>query len=318
MKIVVLDGYTLNPGDLSWDELEALGELEIYDRTAREDIIQRIGDAEALFVNKVPIDREVLEACPSIKYIGVLATGFNVVDIQAAKEKGIPVCNVPTYGTSSVAQFVFAMLLEICHHVWDHNLAVKRGEWTNGKDFCFWNYPLFELSGKTMGIIGYGRIGQATGALAQAFGMKVLAFDKYQNSGLVSDTMEYADMESLLEKSDVISLHCPLFPETKGIINKSNIAKCKDGVIIINTSRGGLVVEEDMKEALDNGKVFGFAADVVSTEPITRDNPLLQAPNTIITPHIAWAPRESRERLMKTAADNLKAFIEGKAKNQVN
>jgi len=318
MKIVVLDGYTLNPGDLSWDELEALGELEIYDRTAREDIIQRIGDAEAVFVNKVPIDREVLEACPSIKYIGVLATGFNVVDIQAAKEKGIPVCNVPTYGTSSVAQFVFAMLLEICHHVWDHNLAVKRGEWTNGKDFCFWNYPLFELSGKTMGIIGYGRIGQATGALAQAFGMKVLAFDKYQNPGLVSDTMEYADLEILLEKSDVISLHCPLFPETKGIINKSNIAKCKDGVIIINTSRGGLVVEEDMKEALDNGKVFGFAADVVSTEPITRDNPLLQAPNTIITPHIAWAPRESRERLMKTAVDNLKAFIEGKVKNQVN
>jgi len=318
MKIVVLDGYTLNPGDLSWDELEALGELEIYDRTAREDIIQRIGDAEAVFVNKVPIDREVLEACPSIKYIGVLATGFNVVDIQAAKEKGIPVCNVPTYGTSSVAQFVFAMLLEICHHVWDHNLAVKRGEWTNGKDFCFWNYPLFELSGKTMGIIGYGRIGQATGTLAQAFGMKVLAFDKYQNPGLVSDTMEYADLEILLEKSDVISLHCPLFPETKGIINKSNIAKCKDGVIIINTSRGGLVVEEDMKEALDNGKVFGFAADVVSTEPITRDNPLLQAPNTIITPHIAWAPRESRERLMKTAVDNLKAFIEGKVKNQVN
>ena len=318
MKIVVLDGYTLNPGDLSWDELGALGELQIYDRTSREDVVGRIGDAEAVFVNKVPIDREILEACPSIKYIGVFATGYNVVDIEAARERNIPVCNVPTYGTTAVAQFVFAMLLEICHHVWDHNLAVKRGDWTAGKDFCFWNYPLFELSGKTMGIIGYGRIGQATGALAQAFGMKVLAFDKYQDPNLVCDSMEYSSLDNLLEKSDVISLHCPLFPETEGIMNEANIAKCKEGVIIINTSRGGLVVEEDMRAALESGKVFGFAADVVSTEPITMDNPLLKAPNTIITPHIAWAPKEARERLMKTAVDNLRSFIEGETKNQVN
>lgn len=318
MKIVVLDGNTLNPGDLSWAEFEKVGEVTIYDRTPTDKIIERIGDADVVYTNKTPLGKDIFEACPGIKFVGVLATGYNIVDVKTAKEKGIPVCNVPTYGTIAVSQFVFAMLLEISHHVWAHNLAVKNGDWASCKDFCFWNYPLFELAGKTLGIIGYGRIGQATGKIAQAFGMKVLAFDKYQNKNLVSETMQYVKLEELFEKSDVISLHCPLFPDTEGIINTKNIAKCKDGVIIINTSRGGLVNEEDMRVALKNGKVSNFAADVVSTEPIKMDNPLLNAPNAILTPHIAWAPKEARERLMKTAVENLKAFIDGKRQNVVN
>lgn len=318
MKIVVLDGYTLNPGDLSWEALEKLGDVAVYKRSKKNKVIDRIGDAEAVFTNKTLLTREIFEACKSIKFVGVLATGYNVVDTEAAKERGISVCNVPTYGTTAVAQFVFALLLEICHHPWDHNLSVKEGEWTMGKDFCFWNYPLFELGGKTMGIIGYGRIGQATGKLAQAFGMKVLAYDKYQNKDLESDTMKYVELNELYKNSDVISLHCPLFSDTKGIINKKSISKCRDGVIIINTSRGGLVKEKDMKNALEKGKVSNFAADVVSTEPIAMDNPLLKAPNTILTPHIAWAPKEARSRLLNTAIDNLAKFIEGNPQNVVN
>jgi len=318
MKIVVLDGYTLNPGDLSWEELEKLGDLTVYDRTPSDKIIERIGDTTAIFTNKTQITEDILEACPNLKFIGVLATGYNVVDVEAAKKRNIPVCNVPTYGTTAVSQFVFALLLEISHHAWDHNLAVKKGDWTNSIDFCFWNYPLFELAGKTMGIIGYGRIGQATGKLAQAFGMKVLAFDKYQNKELECDTMQYAELDELLKESDIISLHCPLFPDTEGMMNADSIAKCKDGVIIINTSRGGLVVESDMAQALKSGKVSNFAADVVSTEPIKMDNPLIAAPNTILTPHIAWAPIEARTRLMDTAIGNLKAFIDGKPQNVVN
>ena len=318
MKIVVLDGYTLNPGDLSWAELEKLGEVTVYDRTPADKIIERIGDSEAVYTNKTPLTRETMAACPNLKFIGVLATGYNVVDVKAARERNIPVCNVPTYGTTAVSQFVFALLLEICHHAWDHNLAVKRGDWTNSQDFCFWNYPLIELAGKTMGIIGYGRIGQETGKIAQAFGMKVLAFDKYQSSELICETMQYIDLDTLLQKSDVISLHCPLFPDTEGIMNQANLARCKDGVIIINTSRGGLVVENDMAAALTSGKVSHFAADVVSTEPIAMNNPLLVAPNTILTPHIAWAPKEARARLMGMAIGNLKAIIDGNPSNVVN
>ena len=318
MKIVILEGYTLNPGDLSWGELEKLGDLTVYDRTPVDQIVSRIGDAQIVYTNKTPITEETLAACPNVKFIGMLATGYNVVDVKAAQKRGIPVCNVPTYGTTAVGQFVFALLLEICHHVWEHNLAVKQGDWTNSPDFCFWNYPLIELSGKTMGIIGYGRIGQETGKIAQAYGMKVLAYDKYQNKELECDTMSYADLDTLLGQSDIISLHCPLFPDTEGIMNEDNIAKCKDGVIIINTSRGGLVVEDDMAQALTNGKVSNFAADVVSTEPIEMDNPLLSAPNTILTPHIAWAPKEARARLMDTAVDNLRKFISGEPVNVVN
>ncbi len=318
MKIVVLDGYTLNPGDLNWQELKNLGDLTVYDRTPDDEIVSRIGDAEIIYTNKTPLNRATLEQCPNIKFIGVLATGYNVVDVQAAKELGIPVCNVPIYGTTAVAQMVFALLLEVCHHVGDHDMAVKRGDWANSIDFCFYNHPLIELVGKTLGIIGYGRIGQATGELAKAFGMTVLAHDKYPKTELEDDKMRYVSLDELYASSDVISLHCPMMESTAGIINKGSIAKMKDGVIIINTSRGGLVVEEDMKEALLSGKVYSFAADVVSTEPINEDNPLLTAPCTLLTPHIAWAPKEARQRLLGTAVENLVAFLNGEPINVVN
>lgn len=318
VKIVVLDGYTLNPGDISWEELGKLGELVVYDRTPEEEILERIQGAEVVFVNKVPLQKENLSKAPALKFIGVLATGYNIVDIEAAKELGILVANIPTYGTMAVAQFVFGLLLEICHHVGVHSEAVKKGAWTHSADWCFWNYPLIELDGKTMGIIGFGRIGQATGTIAQAFGMKVLAHDAHPNRDLETDTLKYVELDELLAKSDVISLHCPLFESTMGIINKETIAKMKDGVIIINTSRGPLIMEEDLAEALNNGKVYMAAVDVVSAEPIKANNPLMTAKNCIITPHIAWAPRESRIRLMDIAVDNLKAFLAGEPVNIVN
>lgn len=316
MKIVVLDGYTLNPGDLSWERLKSFGEVTVYDRTPSDSIVERIGNAEIIFTNKTPITEETMNRT-NIKYIGVLATGYNVVDTVAAKKRGIAVTNIPTYGTASVAQMVFAHLLEICHHVGEHNEVVMAGEWTNNVDWCFWKHPLIELEGKTMGIIGYGRIGQAVGRIAQAFEMKVLAFDSYKNKKLECETMKYVTLDELLENSDIISLHCPLFEDTKGIINKDTIAKMKDGVIIINTSRGPLIVEEDLAEALNTGKVYAAGVDVVSAEPIKENNPLLRAKNIFITPHIAWAPKESRERLMNIAVDNLAAFLEGKAVNLV-
>jgi len=320
MKIVVLDGYTLNPGDLSWEGISRFGDLKVYDRTKKktEEIVKAIDNAEIVFTNKTPLSREVLEKVPSVNYVGVLATGYNVVDVEAAKEMGITVTNIPTYGTTAVAQMTFALLLEMCHHVGEHNEAVRKGDWTNSKDFCFWNYPLVELAEKTIGIIGFGRIGQATSKIAQAFGMKVLAFDAYQNPEMENETCKYADINELLANSDVISLHCPLFESTKGIINKENISKMKDGVMIINTSRGPLIVEEDLKEALDSGKVAGAAVDVVSKEPIEEENALLKAKNCIITPHIAWAPKESRKRLMNTAVENLDAFLKGNPVNVVN
>lgn len=321
MKIIVLDGYTENPGDLSWKPMEALGELTVYDRTSLKDtgeVIKRIGDAQAVITNKTPLPKEVFDACPSIRYVGVLATGYNVVDVAAAKEKGIPVCNIPTYGTSAVAQFAIAMLLEICHHVAHHSDAVHAGRWENNADWCFWDHPLIELADKTMGIIGFGRIGQATGRLAQALGMNVLAYDAHKNPALESDTCKYASLDELLEKSDVIALHCPLFPETQGIINKNTIAKMKDGVIILNNSRGPLIVEQDLADALNSGKVYAAGLDVVSTEPIQGSNPLLKAKNCIITPHISWAPKESRQRLMDIAVENLKAFVSGAPINVVN
>jgi len=318
MKIVVLDGYTLNPGDLTWGRLEKIGELTVYDRTPANQIIERIGDAEIIFTNKTPLTRDTFDQVPKVKFVGVLATGYNVVDGEAAKEKGIVVTNIPTYGTSAVAQFTFALLLEMCHHVWDHSQEVKKGAWTNCQDFCFWNYPLIELAGKTMGIIGFGRIGQATAKIAQALGMKVLAYDNYQDSKLVSDSLKYAGLDELLANSDVISLHCPLIDNTVGIINQNTIAKMKDGVKIINTSRGPLIVEKDLAEALNSGKVSGAAVDVVSTEPAKMDNPLLSAKNCIVTPHIAWAPKESRERLMNIAVVNLEQFLKGDLVNVVN
>ncbi|MDI9440806.1 MAG: D-2-hydroxyacid dehydrogenase [Bacillota bacterium] len=315
-KIVVLDGYTLNPGDLSWEGLEQLGDLTVYDRTSEDQIVSRIGDAEYVFVNKVPITRATLDACPNVKFIGVLATGYNIVDVEAAKEKGIIVSNVPTYGTDSVAQFVFALLLEICHHVGHHSQAVFEGRWTTNQDWCFWDYPLIELAGKTMGIIGFGRIGRATARIARAFGMEVVAHDNYAAGD--TDGFRLVELDELLATSDVISLHVPLTPETKGLINKETIAKMKDGVIIINTARGPLIVEEDLKAALDSGKVYAAGLDVVSVEPIRKDNVLLTCKNVFLTPHIAWAPKESRQRLMDITVENLRQFMAGNPINVVN
>ena len=321
MKIVVLDGYCLNPGDLDWKGLEALGECIVYDRTSltdMEEVISRIGDADIVYTNKTPMPREVFEKCPNIRFVGVLATGYNVVDVNTAKEKGIPVANIPTYGTASVGQIAIALLLEICHHVGHHNQVVHEGKWESNPDWCFWDYPLIELDGKNMGIIGYGRIGQATGKIAQALGMKVLAYDAYKNPALENENCRYVELDELLSQSDVIALHCPLFPETEGIVNKENIAKMKDGVIILNNSRGPLIVEQDLVDALNSGKVAAAGLDVVSTEPIKGDNPLLGAKNCIITPHISWAPKESRKRLMDIAVNNLEEFLKGSPVNVVN
>lgn len=319
MKIVILDGYTENPGDLSWGGFEALGEFTVYDRTTdHSQIASRIGNAEIVLTNKTPVSKETMAACPQLKYIGLLATGYNVVDVKAAKEAGITVTNIPTYGTDAVSQYAIALLLELCHHIGEHSDCVKRGDWTRNQDWCFWNHPLIELAGKTMGIIGFGRIGQGTARIAQALGMKVLAYDTYQNPELVSDTCKYASLDEILSQSDVITLHCPLFPETEGIINKDTIEKMKDNVMIINNSRGPLIKEADLRDALNLGKVAGAAVDVVSTEPISMDNPLLAAKNCIITPHIAWAPKESRQRLMDIAVKNLQEFLKGEPVNVVN
>ncbi|CUH96855.1 hypothetical protein P22_2966 [Propionispora sp. 2/2-37] len=316
--MVVLDGYTLNPGDLSWSALERIGQCTVYDRTPADKIIERIGDAQIVITNKTPITREIFAACPQIGYVGVLATGYNVVDVAAAKERNIVVTNIPTYGTSAVSQFVFALLLEICHHVGAHDAAVRSGQWVKSGDFSFWNYPLIELKDKTMGIIGFGRIGQATARIANAFGMKVLAYDNSPNKTLETEWLQYVELEELYAKADVISLHCPLFPATQGMINAASLAKMKPGVIIINTSRGPLIVEKDLAAALQSGQVFAAAFDVVETEPIPADSPLLQAPHCILTPHIAWAPKESRARLLNIAVENITAYLAGKPVNVVS
>lgn len=318
MKIVILDGYTLNPGDLSWEGFESLGEIQVYERTPAEKTVERIGDAPVILTNKTAITKEILDQCPGLRYIGVLATGYNVVEVKAAAQRGVVVTNIPSYGTDAVAQYAFALLLELCHHVGLHDESVKAGEWENCQDFCYWKTPLMELAGKTLGLIGFGRIGQRTGAIAQAMGMKVLACDRFRRPELENESCYYVSLEQLLSQSDVISLHCPLLPETKGVINRDTISRMKDGVLIINTSRGDLVVEKDLAEALASGKVAGAAADVVSTEPIHGDNPLLTAPNMIITPHMAWGARESRQRLMDQAVENLKAFLEGEPINMVS
>lgn len=320
MKIVVLDGYTENPGDLSWGELEKLGDLTVYDRTAYQEsplIAERIGDAEVAVINKTPISRETIDACPNLKAIAVLATGYNVVNYEYAKEKGIIVQNVPTYGTQIVGQYAVGLLLEICSHYGHHDQTVKAGAWENNDDWCYWDYPLIELYGKTAGIIGLGRIGQATAKILNAMNMKVLAYDAVE-SETGRQVAEYVTLDELFARSDVIFLHCPLFPETEGIINAANIAKMKDGVIIINNSRGQLVVEQDLADALNSGKVYAAGVDVVSTEPIRGDNPLLTAKNCLITPHISWAAQAARQRIMDITAENIRAFQAGAPVNIVN
>ncbi len=317
-KIVVLDGYTLNPGDLSWEELAGLGEMKVYDRTCPEDVIARIGDANIVLTNKTVLSEDILRSCPNVRYIGCLSTGYNVVDLKTTDELGIVVTNIPSYGTEAVAQHTMALLLEIASRVGMHADAVKEGQWANCPDFCFWNAPLFELFGKTMGIIGYGAIGQAVGRKAEAFGMEVLAYSPVMTKDQETEHCHMASVDEIYEKSDVIALHCPLTAENIHMINKQTIAKMKDGVVILNTSRGGLIQEEDLKEALNSGKVLAAGLDVVSTEPIRSDNVLLDAKNVWITPHIAWAPREARQRLMGMAVDNVRAFIEGTPTNQVH
>ena len=320
MKIVILDGYTENPGDLSWDALRQFGELEVYARTSYAEsplIAERIGDAEIVVVNKTPVSRETLDKCPNVKLIAVLATGYNIVDYVCAKEKGIPVVNVPTYGTAAVSQFAIALLLEICHHVAYHSEQVHAGRWESADDWCFWDFPLIELAGKTMGIVGFGRIGQATGRIARALGMTVLASGSRETEAGRA-IAEYVDLDTLYARSDVVVLHCPLFPSTAGMINRDSIAKMKDGVILINNSRGGLVVEQDLADALNSGKVMAAGLDVVSTEPIRGANPLLTAKNCFITPHISWAPKEARVRIMEITAENIRAFLAGEPINVVN
>lgn len=319
-KIVVLDGYTENPGDLSWTQLEEFGEVTVYDRTAYAEsdlIAERIGDADIAVINKTPVSAATIDKCPELRAVFVLATGYNVVDVKYARSKGIDVVNVPTYGTHIVSQYAVSLLMEICSHIGHHDMEVKSGRWQNNVDWCFWDYPMMELAGKTAGIIGLGRIGKETARILGALHLEVLAYDSFKSDEGAA-LANYVELDELLSRSDIIFLHCPLFPETEGIINRDNIAKMKDGVILINNSRGPLVNEQDLADALDSGKVYAAAVDVVSTEPIKADNPLLKAKNCIITPHISWAAKEARQRIMDITADNIRAWAGGKPVNVVN
>lgn len=320
MKIVVLDGYTENPGDLSWSGLEALGEVTVYDRTSYVEsplIAQRIGDAEVAVTNKTPISRQTIDQCPNLKLIAFLATGYNVADCDYAREKGILVCNVPSYGTACVGQYAIALLLEVCHHIGYHSQTVRDGKWADHIDWCYWDYPLIELDGKTAGVIGFGRIGQATGRIAKALGMKVLAFDPYPSAS-GKEIAEYVDLDTLLAQSDVIFLHCNLTADNDKMINKAALAKMKDGAILINNSRGQLIDEQDVADALKSGKLAAAGLDVVYTEPIRKDNPLLEAPNCLITPHMSWGAKEARQRIMDTTVENVRAYMNGSPVHVVN
>ncbi|MGC8639317.1 MAG: D-2-hydroxyacid dehydrogenase [Isosphaeraceae bacterium] len=317
MKIVILDGRTLAPEREAWAGLDRLGEVVYHDVTSADQVLERSAGATVLATNKTPIRATVIDQVPELRFITVLATGFDCVDVAAARKRGIPVSNVPVYGTANVAQYVFALLLELCHHVVLHAQAVQAGEWSRQPDFSLRKTRLIELDGKTMGIAGYGRIGQRAGAIARAFGMKVLAYDPASHPSLANDPVEWVDLDALFARSDVISLHCPLTEQTKGLVNRQRLSLCKPGALLINTARGGLVVEADLAEALSAGQLAGAAVDVVSTEPIRADNPLLGAPNCLITPHIAWATDEARARLMETTVANVTAFLAGKPINVV-
>ncbi|MBI4663937.1 MAG: D-2-hydroxyacid dehydrogenase [Verrucomicrobia bacterium] len=317
MKIVVLDGYTLNPGDLTWDSLKSLGHCEIYDRTPPDQVLARAADAEIILTNKTVVGREQIAQMPKLKYIGVLATGFNIVDVAAARERNIPVTNIPTYGTRSVAQMTMALLLEMTQQVGHHARTVREGRWTASVDWCYWDNPLIELEGLTIGIVGYGRIGRAVGHLAMAFGMKVLASDCIPLSS-VEPGVEIVEFDPLFKASDVVTLHCPLTPETKHLVNAQRLSQMKRSAMLINTSRGPLIDETALAEALNSGKIAGAGLDVLAVEPPLAGNPLLKAKNCFITPHIAWATQAARSRLMGTVVANIKAFLEGKPQNVVN
>ena len=313
MKLVILDGHAVNPGDLSWDLFSEYAEITVYEKTPQDLVAERIGDAEAVFLNKIVINREILEKCPNLRYIGVLATGYNVIDLEATRERGITVTNIPAYSTNSVAQHTFAFILHFTNLVSSHNASVQNGDWVKCPHFCYWNAPLTELEGKTLGILGYGNIGKQVERIAEAFGMKCNVLLHHPNPSVKNACTQ----EVFFRDSDFITLHAPLTDETKEFINKESISKMKDGVIIINTARGPLVNEKDVRKALESGKLKGYAADVVCAEPMLKDNPLLGAPNCIITPHIAWAPLETRKRLMQIALDNLKGYLNGKPVNTV-
>lgn len=318
MKITVLDGKGLNPGDLSWDCLNQFGEVTVFPKTHSDaETIARLQGVEVAITNKTPITDEILAACPDVKLICVLATGYNVVDCDAARKRGIPVCNVPDYGTSAVAQFTFALLLEVCHQISHHNSLVHQGVWSSCPTFCFWDTPQMELAGKTLGIIGFGRIGQAVARIAIAFGMKVLAYSRteYEESKALA---QYVSLDTLLAKSDIVTVHCPMTPQTAELINSTTISKMKDGAILLNTSRGGVLNEADVKSALISGKLKAAAMDVAAIEPIPADSPLLTAPNCFITPHMAWAPVESRQRILDCTVGSIQAYLNGNPENTVN
>jgi glycerate dehydrogenase len=317
MKVVVLDAYTLNPGDLSWKALEQFGDIVLYDRTPGELIFERSQGADILLTNKTPLNAATIERLPTLKYIGVLATGYNVIDIDAARKCGIIISNVPGYGITSVAQHTFALLLELCHHTRQHSDLVMKNQWSNSPDFCFWHFPLTELAGKTMGILGLGNIGSKVAEIASAFGMKIVASGRQHTNQKFNTPFKWADFESLLKESDVVSLHCPLTPETNGLINKACLGIMKRSAFLLNTSRGQIINESDLMDALNNEVIAGAGLDVLSTEPPNKNNPLFSAKNCIITPHIAWATKEARQRLMAMAIENLSAYIDGKPQNMV-
>jgi glycerate dehydrogenase len=318
MKIVVLDGHALNPGDLSWDALRALGDLQVFDRTEDDQIVARAQEAEIVMTNKTGLPAQILKQLTKTRYIGVLATGYDVVDLQAARERKIPVTNIPTYGTDSVAQFTFALLLELCHHVAAHAEATRAGEWSRSEDFSFWKTPLVELAGKTIGLIGLGQIGRRVAEIALALKMRVVAAEAVRTPVPDWPDFRWCEVDELLAQADIVSLHCPLLPQTKHIINAKSLAKMEPSAFLINTSRGPLVIEQDLADALNDGRIAGAAVDVLSNEPPSPDNPLLRAKNCIVTPHIAWASKESRTRLLNTAIDNLRAFLDGHPVNVVN
>lgn len=318
MKIVILDGHAINPGDLSWDALRSLGELEVFDRTPEDAIVTRAGEADVLLTVRTPLSARTLEQLKRLRYVGAIFTGYDEIDLKAARERNILVTNVPTYGTASVAQLVFALLLELCHHVALHSAATHAGEWSRSPDFSFWKTPLVELQGKTMGIVGFGRIGRHAAEIAKAMGMHVIAADAGRKETPDWPGFRWCDVDELMAAADVVSLHCPLLPQTRGIVNASSLSKMRPGSFLINTSRGPLVVEQDLADALNDSRLAGAAVDVLSSEPPPLDNPLLRAKNCIVTPHIAWATKEARIRLIESAAANLRGFLDGRPVNVVN
>jgi glycerate dehydrogenase len=318
MRIVVVDGHTMNPGDNPWDEIAALGELTVYERSTREQLLERAGRADVIITNKVPLGAEDLARLPNLKMIAVTATGYNVVDVEAARARGIPVCNVPEYATAGVAQFTFALLLELCHHVGGHDDSVKSGEWAGCPDFCYWRTPQIELAGRIMGLVGYGRIGRRVAHIAQALEMRVIVCDPVHEPGDTEGEVWFVDMPTLFSQADVVSLHCPQTPETTGLVNAERLGLMRPHAFVINTSRGGLVIERDLADALNSSQIAGAAVDVASIEPIRADNPLVTARNIIITPHMAWAGLAARKRLMAVTAENIRTFQRGKPINVVN